>query len=69
MGGWGQGTTVYACSCSSLISSVTESNSVISKDSPLWRQYEAPRGRTTAVSYSSRLANIDDQGLLEDTLV
>ena len=57
-----QGTTVYTCSCSSLISSVTESTSTTSTDSPLWRQYQAPDERTTAVSCASRLANIDGQG-------
>ena len=62
MGGWSQSTTVYTCSCSSLISSVTESTSTTSTDSPLWRQYQAPDERTTAVSCSSRLANIDGLG-------
>ena len=62
MGGWKQGTTVYTCSCSSLISSVTESTSTTSRDSPLWRQYQAPDKLTTAVSCSSRLANIDGRG-------
>ena len=62
MGGLKQGTTVYTCSCSSLISSVTESTSTTSTDSPLWRQYQAPDKYTTAVSCSSRLANIDGQG-------
>ena len=54
MGGGNQGTTVYTCSCSSLISSVTESTSTTSTDSPLWRQYQAPDKYTTAVSCSSR---------------
>ena len=62
MGNWNQGTTVYTCSCSSLISSVTESTSTTSTDSPLWRQYQAPDKDTTAVSCSSRLANIDRWG-------
>ena len=62
MGGVSQDTTVYTCSCSSLISSVTECTSTTSTDSPLWRQYQAPGKWTTAVSCSSRLANIDDQG-------
>ena len=58
MGGRNQGFTVYTCSCSSLISSVTESTSTMSTNSPLWKQYQAPRGLGTAVSFSSRLANI-----------
>ena len=62
MGGWNQRTTVNTCSCSSLISSVTESTSTTSTDSPLWRQYQAPNVRATAVSCSSRLANIDCWG-------
>ena len=62
MGGQEQGTTVYTCSCSSLISSVTESTSTTSTDSPLWRQYQAPDKWTPAVSCSSRLANINGWG-------
>ena len=63
MGGWRQETTVYTCSCASLISSVTESTSTTTTDSPLWRQYQARGvGITAAVSYSSRLANIDGRG-------
>ena len=58
-GGRDQGTTVNTCSCSSLIPLVTESTSTMHTDSPLWRQYQAPDKRTTAVSYSSRLTNID----------
>ena len=56
------GATVYTCSCSSLISSVTESTSTTSTDSPVWKQYQTPGVFTTAVSCSSRLANIDDEG-------
>ena len=59
MGRGKQGTTVYSCSCSSLIASVTESTSTTSTDSPLWNQYQAPDRTTTVVSCSSRLANID----------
>ena len=62
MGRFNQGTTVYTCSCASLISSVTESTSTMSTDSPLWRHYQAPDKWTTAVSCSSRLANIDGRG-------
>ena len=62
MGGVNQGATVCTCSCSSLISSVTESTSTTSTDSPLWRQYQAPDEDTTAVSCSSRLANIAGRG-------
>ena len=58
MGGFNQGTTVYTCSCSSLISSVTESTITTSTDSPLWWQYQAPDRYRTAFSCSSRLANI-----------
>ena len=62
IGGRNQGTTVYTCSYSSLISSVTESTSTTSTDSPLWKQYQAPGVFTNAVSCSSRLANIDHLG-------
>ena len=62
IGGLNQGTNLYTCSCSSLISSVTESTSTTSTDSPLWRQYQASCECTTAVSCSSRLANIDNEG-------
>ena len=62
MGDEKQGTTVYTCSCSSLISSVTESTTTTSTDSPLWRQYQAPDKWTTSVSCSSRLVNIDGRG-------
>ena len=62
MGGVDQGTRVYDCSCSSLISSVTKSSSTTSTNRPLWRQYHAPGERTTAFSSSSRLANIDVWG-------
>ena len=62
MGGRYQGTTVYTCSCASLISSVTESTSTTSTDSPLWRQYQALDESTISVSCSSRLANIDGWG-------
>ena len=60
MGSGEQDTSVYTCSLSSLISSVTECSNT-STDGPLWRQYPAPNKRTTVASYSSRLANIDDQ--------
>ena len=62
MGGREQGTTVCTCSCSSLISSVTESTSTVSSDSLLWRQYQAPDKWTVVVSCSSRLTNIDGWG-------
>ena len=62
MGSGDQSTKVYTCSCSSLISSLTESTSTTSTDSPQWRQYQAPNEYTTAVSCSSRLANIDGLG-------
>ena len=62
MGGVFQDSAVFTCSCSSLISSVKKS---ITSTSPLWRQYQAPGDRTTAVSYCSRLVNIDGQGTVK----
>ena len=56
MGGGGLGATVYTCSCISLISSCYTNTTT---DRPLWRQYKAPCNFTAAVSYSSRLVNID----------
>ena len=56
MGGEGQGNTVYTCSCTSLISSCGTNTTT---DRPLWRQFKAPREYTAAISYSSRLVNID----------
>ena len=53
MGRRGQGDTVYTCSYTSLISSCGTNTTT---DRPLWRQFKAPGG---AVSYSSRLVNID----------
>ena len=62
MGGEEQDTMVYTCSCSSLVSSVKATASTNSTESLLWRQYQAPRHFTAAVSSSSRLANIDGKG-------
>ena len=64
MAGGKQGTTVYTCSCSSLNSSVTESASTTSMNSPLWRQYHEVCECTNVVSFSSRLTKIDGQGLV-----
>ena len=58
MGGWGQGDTVYTCSCTSLISSCGTNTTT---DRPLWRQFKAPRKYTAAVSYSSRLVSISSR--------
>ena len=48
--------TVYTCSCTSLISSLGTNTTT---DRPLWRQFKGPHDNTAAVSYSSRLVNID----------
>ena len=56
MGGGLQGDTVYTCSCTSLISSCGTNTTT---DRPLWRQFKGPYNYTAAVSYSSRLVNID----------
>ena len=58
MGGWGEGVTVYTCSCTSLISSCGTNTTT---DRPLWRQFKGPYDRRTAVSYSSRLVSIDSR--------
>ena len=54
--------TITTCSCTSLISSCTDSSRTSSTDSPLWRQFQAPGGRQSIVSYSSQLVIIDDRG-------
>ena len=54
--------TITTCSCTSLISSCTDSSRTSSTDSPLWRQFQAPSGRQSIVSYSSQLVIIDGRG-------
>ena len=54
--------TITTCSCTSLISSCTDSSRTSSTDSPLWRQFQAPGGRQSIVSYSSQLIIIDGRG-------
>ena len=55
-------TTIMTCSCTSLISSCTDSSRTFSRDSPLWSQFQAPSGYDSIVSYSSQLVIIDRQG-------
>ena len=59
-----QDSTVFTCSCTSLISSCSKSSGNSSTDRPLWRQFQAPGGGwgTTIASCSSRLVIIDDRG-------
>ena len=54
--------TITTCSCTSLISSCTDSSRTSSIDSPLWSQFQAPGGRQSIVSCSSQLISIDDRG-------
>ena len=56
-----QNSTIYTCSCASLISSCKTSSSNTS-NSQLWGQFLAPDSGTTTVSYSSRLVNVDVSG-------
>ena len=53
--------TVFTCSCTSLISSCSKSSGNSSTDRPLWRQFQVPGdGRVaTIASYSSRLVFIE----------
>ena len=53
---------ITTCSCTSLISSCTDSSRTSSTDSPLWSLFQAPGGRQSIVSYSSQLVIIDGQG-------
>ena len=54
--------TVFTCSCTSLISSCSKSSGNSSTKRPLWRQIQAPGGWGTIVSCSSRLVFIDSWG-------
>ena len=54
--------TITTCSCTSLISSCTDSSRTSSADSPLWSQFQAPGGCQSIVSYSSQLVIIDGRG-------
>ena len=54
--------TITSCSCTSLISSCTDSSRTSSTDSPLWSQFQTPGGYWSIVSYSSQLVIIDDRG-------
>ena len=64
MGRWDGDSTVFTCSCTSLISSCSKSSDKSSTDRPLWQEFQAPQddGGTTVVSCSSRLVNIDGMG-------
>ena len=56
--------TVFTCSCTSLISSCSKSSGNSSTDRPLWQSFQAPGGSwgTTIVSCASRLVFIDGRG-------
>ena len=54
--------TITTCSCTSLISSCTDSSSTSSTDGPLWSLFQAPCGLQSMVSYSSQLVIIDGRG-------
>ena len=54
--------TVFTCSCTSLISSCSKSSGDSSTDRPLWQQFQAPGAGDTIVSCSSRLVFIDYWG-------
>ena len=58
MGGENQHALIYTCSCASLISSC-ESSSSNTSNRQLWSWFHASDHRTTAVSYSLQLANIN----------
>ena len=58
----GVNNTSYTCSCDSLVSSCEKSSSHTSNRRRLWRESRTPGNRTTAISYDSRLVNIDGCG-------
>ena len=53
---------ITTCSCTSLISSCTDTSHTSSTGSPLWSQFQAPSGHHSIVSYSSQLVIIDGRG-------
>ena len=53
---------ITTCSCTSLISSCTDSSRTSSTDSPLWSQFQAPGEGQSIVSFSSQLVSIDGWG-------
>ena len=53
---------ITTCSCTSLISSCTDSSHTSFTDSPLWSQFQAPGGHQSMVSCSSQLVIIDGRG-------
>ena len=57
-----QDSTVFTCSCTSLISSCSKSSGNSSTDRPLWQQFQAPGGWGTIATCSSRLVFIDGRG-------
>ena len=56
--------TVFTCSCTSLISSCSKYSGNSSTDRPLWQQFQTPSsgGWDTVASYSSRVVSIDGWG-------
>ena len=58
----GTSNIITTCSCTSLISSCTDSSSTSSIDSLLWSQFQVSGGFLCIVSYSSQLVIIDGQG-------
>ena len=59
-GGVNRRSTIYTCSCTSLITSCGLTGNGTSTTTPVWRELEAPDGITAIVSYSSRLIIIDN---------
>ena len=52
---------ITTCSCTSLISTCTDSSRTSSIDSPLWSQFQPPDGVRSIISYSSQLVSIGDR--------
>ena len=59
IGGWGQRSTIYTCSCTSLITSCVVTGNDTSTTTPVWRELQAPGDTMAIVSYSSRLISLD----------
>ena len=58
-GGYEQRSSIYTCSCTSLITSCGLTGNDTSTTTSVWREIQAPDDTTTIVSYSSRLTIMD----------
>lgn len=55
---------IYSCSITSLVTSITTTTTTTTEQTPRWKSLQVPEKNTTTVSYSSRLVNIDGDGVI-----